>query len=131
MPFFKAMVMEPTPTLFALFPCILLADTAFALSAQVGLVVIHSIASHIYVNTTACWKYSAAGSATLRSRLHVLFQIYLNNLPPKRQQVKGRIFRFLFSRYKSQQFYTIMSGIQTCLVSNNTHHHFLLLMEMR
>ena len=66
LPFLKAMVMEPTATLFAYFPCILLADTAFALSAQMALVVIHSIGSHIYANTAACWKYSAAGFVTLR-----------------------------------------------------------------
>ena len=47
MPFFKAMAMEPTATLFAAFSCILLADTAFTLSAQVALVVIHSINLHI------------------------------------------------------------------------------------
>ena len=95
MPFFKAIVIEPTPTLFAPFHCILLVDTAFASSAQMALVVIHSIGLHIYVNTRAFWKYSVVGSATLRSRLHVLFQIRLNNLPPKRQQVECKIFRLL------------------------------------
>ena len=89
------MIMKPTATLFAPFPCIPLADTAFALSAQVALIVIRSIGSHIYASTTVCWKYSATGSATLRSRLHVLFQIRLNTLPPKRQQVECRIFHLL------------------------------------
>ena len=91
----KQWSLSPHSHFFASFPCILLADNAFALSAQVAMVVIHSIGSHIYAHTTACWKYSAAGSATLRSRLHELFQIRLNNLSPKRQQVKCRIFRLL------------------------------------
>ena len=63
MPFFKTMVMETTATLFALFPCILLADTAFGLSAQVTSVAIYSMGLHI------CRKYSAAAAGRLAGNI--------------------------------------------------------------